>query len=208
MTHPMLIHTAVGSWLFIAKWKEPDPKTICWRIHSRKGTTIVTETTSECPAIGGVDRRDILGTMEMFQAMIMLEVTWMHTFVPTCRIVDLKYVHFVVHEIDFNKVGWKRSELDCAFTPLYNLTCFLSNSILAFLYFGHTSWNSPDTPGALLPEGLSIGHYLCHRCPVPLLFLPLGLYSNVIFGLRPFLKTLSKMSNSLLNPNALAPYST
>lgn len=132
----------------------------------------------------------------------------MHTFVPTCRIVDLKYVHFVVHEIDFNKVGWKRSELDCASTPLYNLTCFPSNSILGVSLFWPHQLKFPDAPGALLPEGLSIGHCLCHRCPVPLLFLPFGLGSNVIFRLRPFLKTLSKMSNSLLHPNALAPYST
>lgn len=90
LTHSLFIHTAVGSLLFIAKWKESDTKTIYWRIQSRKGTTTVTETTSECSAIGGVDRKHILGTMKMPQVMIMLEVTWIHTFVPTCRIVDLK----------------------------------------------------------------------------------------------------------------------
>lgn len=105
----------------------------------------MTETTSEYSAIGGVDRRDILGTMEMFQVMIMPEVTCIHTFVPTCRIVALKYVHFVVHEIDFNKVGWKRSELDCASTPLYNLTCFLSNSILCISLFWPHQLKFPKT---------------------------------------------------------------
>lgn len=39
---------------------------------------------------------DILGIKKMFYVMIMLEVAWMPTFVKTHRIVNLKYVYFVV----------------------------------------------------------------------------------------------------------------
>lgn len=156
--------------------------------------------------------QDILGMMEMIHVMIMLEVTWMHTFVKTQWIMNLKQVLFGVCKIGFNQVEWKISELDCASARLYSpVSCVLSHSILCsppHSLLATPTCHFSDMPRVLLLERLFICHDLCHRYHVPLFLLFLELYSNIIFLLRPSLKTLSKMSSSFLNPKHPSAFST